>query len=106
MISEIFLEKQIKAIKDKILTDIKNLLEHEKEEQNYYRPVRVSNFWSNNYIDNKSNSDRNDKVSSDSSSKESNSDKTLSVKEYLNKISPYLEDIINNLKKSGTWTIQ
>ena len=30
--------------------------------------------------------------------------KTLSVEKYLNKISPYLEDIINNLKKSDTWT--
>ena len=39
---------------------------------------------------------------------ESNGDrnKTLSVEEYLNKISPYLKDIINNLKKSGTWKIQ
>ena len=37
----------------------------------------------------------------------SNSDKnkTLSVKEYLNKISPYLKDIINNLKKSDTWKL-
>ena len=25
---------------------------------------------------------------------------------YLNKIRPYLKDIINNLKKSGTWKIQ
>ena len=32
--------------------------------------------------------------------------KTLSVEEYLNKISPYLKDIINNLKKSGAWKIQ
>ena len=28
--------------------------------------------------------------------------KTLSVEEYLNKIRPYLKDIINNIKKSGT----
>ena len=33
------------------------------------------------------------------------SNKTLSVEEYLNKIRPYLKDIINNLKKSGTWKI-
>ena len=32
--------------------------------------------------------------------------KTLSVEEYLNKISPCLKDIINNLKKSGAWKIQ
>ena len=57
-----------------MLRDIKNLFEHE-EEENYYRPVRVSNFWSNNYIEYKSNGDRN---------------KTLSFEENLNKISPYL----------------
>ena len=44
-------EKETKAIKDRILRDIKNLFEHEKEEENYYKPVRVSNFWSNNYIE-------------------------------------------------------
>ena len=29
---------------------IKNLFEH-AEEENYYKPVRASNFWSNNYIE-------------------------------------------------------
>ena len=67
------LEKGTKAIKDRILRDINNLFEH-KEEENYYKPVRVSNFWSNNYIEYESNGDRN---------------KALSVEEYLNKISPY-----------------
>ena len=80
-------EKETKTIKDRILRDIKNLFEHEEEEENYYKPVRVSNFWSNNYIEYESNGDRN---------------KTLSVEEYLNKISPYLKDIINILKKSDT----
>ena len=32
--------------------------------------------------------------------------KNLSVKEYLNKIIPYLKDIINNLKKSDAWKVQ
>ena len=32
--------------------------------------------------------------------------KTLSVEEYLNKISPYLKDIINNFNNSGTWKIK
>ena len=38
---------------------------------------------------------------------ESNSDrdKAPSVEEYLNKISPYLKDIIHNLRKSDTWKI-
>ena len=43
------LEKKTKAIKDRILRDIKNLFEH--EEENYYKPVRVNNFFSNNYIE-------------------------------------------------------
>ena len=69
------LEKETKAIKDRILRDSKNLYEHEEEEEeSYYKPVRVSNFWSNNCIECESNSDRN---------------KALSVEEYLNKIRPY-----------------
>ena len=69
--------------------DIKNLSEHEQEE-NYYKLVRVSNFWSNSYIECKNNGDRN---------------KVLLVEEYLNKIRPYLKDI-NHLKNSFTWKIQ
>ena len=76
------LEEETKAIKDRILTDIKNLFEHE-EDENYYKPARVSNFWSNNYLEYGSNSDRS---------------KTLSVEKYLNKIRPYLKNI-NNIKK-------
>ena len=44
------LEKETKAIKDRILGDIKNLFDHEKED-NYYKLERVSNFWSKNYIE-------------------------------------------------------
>ena len=62
-----------------------------EEEENYYKPVRISNFWSNNYIEYEIKGDRN---------------KTLSVEKYLNKIRSYLNDIINNLKKSDTWKIQ
>ena len=36
----------------------------------------------------------------------SDRNKTMSVEEHLNKIRPYLKDIINNLKKSDTWKIQ
>ena len=82
------IEKKTKAIKDRILKDIKNLFEH--EEKNYYKPVRVNNFWSNIYIEYPSNSARN---------------KTLSVEENFNKVRPYLKDIINNLKNSDTWEI-
>ena len=38
------------------MRDIKNLFEHEKEES-YYKPVRVTNFWSKNYIEYESNSE-------------------------------------------------
>ena len=58
---------------------------------NYCKPVRVSKFWSNSYIEYESNGNRN---------------KTLSVEEYLNKLRPYFKDIINNFKKSDTWKIQ
>ena len=83
------LKKETKAIKDRILRDIKNLFEH--EEEYHHKLVRANNFWSNNYIEYESNGDRN---------------KTLSAEECRNKISPYLNDIINNLKKSDTWEIQ
>ena len=75
---------------DVILRDIRNLFENE-EEENYCKPVKVSNFWSNNYIEYEGNDDRN---------------KTLSVEKYLNEIRTYLKDIINDLKKSDTWKIQ
>ena len=51
------IEKEIKVIKDRILGDIKNIFEHEGE--NYYKSVRVNNFWSNNFIEYESNGDRN-----------------------------------------------
>ena len=43
------MKKENKAIKDKIIRDIRDLFEH--EEQDYYTPVRVGNFSSNNYIE-------------------------------------------------------
>ena len=70
--------------------NINNLFEREKEKENYYSeskwliPVRANNFWSNNYIEHKSNSDKN---------------RMWSVEEYLDKIRPYLKDVINDLKK-------
>ena len=84
-------EKETKAIKYRILWHIKNLFEHEKEEENYDKPVRGNNFWSNNYIEYESNGETN---------------KTLSAEEYLNKIRPYLKNIINNLKKSDQWKFE
>ena len=51
----------------------------------------VRNFWNNNYIQYESNCDRN---------------KNLSLEEYLNKIKPYLRDIIIDLQKFDTRKIQ
>ena len=84
------LKKENEAIKDRTIRDVRNLFGHEKEE-NYYKPVRVVNFCSNNSIEYESNGDRN---------------KILSVEKFFNKIRPYLKDIINNLKKSNMWKIQ
>ena len=79
------LKKENEAIKYRVIRDIRNLFKH--GEENYYKPGKVRNFWSNNCIEYESNSDRN---------------KTLSIEEYLNKIRPYLKDIINDLKKFDT----
>ena len=38
------LKKGTKAIKDRMLRDIKNCFEHEEEQKNNFKPVRVSNF--------------------------------------------------------------
>ena len=84
------LKKEIKGIKDIVLSNIKNLFQYEKE-VNYYKPVWVSNFWSNNYIEYKSNGDTN---------------KILSSEEYLDKIRPYLKVVINDPKQTDTWKIQ
>ena len=56
-----------------------------KREKININQYRVNNYWSNNYNKCERNGDRN---------------KTLSVEKYLNKIWPYLKDIINNLQKS------
>ena len=38
------LKKEIKEIKDMVLRNIKNLFTYEKEEENYYKLVRLNNF--------------------------------------------------------------
>ena len=70
-----------------MLRNIRNIFKHEKAD--YYKPVRINNFWNNNYIEYKTKGDR----------------KTLSVKKYLHKIRPYLKDIMNNLQKYGIWKV-
>ena len=68
------LEKEIKAIKDRIISNNKYLFEHQEED--YCKLVRVGNFWNNNYTEHESNDDRN---------------KNLSINEYLDKIKLYLK---------------
>ena len=51
----------------------------------------MGNISSNSYVEYWNNDDRT---------------KTLSIKEYLNEIKPYLKEIINNIKKSDTLKIQ
>ena len=67
-----------------IIRDIKNLFE---QDEDYYKSLRISNFYSNNDIEYENNGDRN---------------KTLSIKKYLDEIKLYPKDIIKNLKKSDT----
>ena len=61
------MKKENEAIKDKIVRDIRNLFEY--EEKDYYQPLGLYNFWTNNYIEYESSSDRN---------------KTLTVEKYVN----------------------
>ena len=87
------LKKKNTKIKDKLKTikitgDIRTLFEHEVED--YYKPKRVSNFWNNNYIEHESNVKNNN----------------LSLDEYLNKIKPYLNDILIDLQDYDAWQIQ
>ena len=63
------MKKENEVIKGRIVRDFRNLFENEKED--YCKPVRVGNLWSNYYIEYESNSDR---------------DKTLSVEEFLIKL--------------------
>ena len=69
--------------------DIKTLFEQEYGD--YYKLKKVTNFWNYSYTEYESNGDRN---------------KNLSLEEYLDKIRPYLRDIIIDLHESDTWKIQ
>ena len=49
------IKKENEAIKDRIIRDIKNIFG--MEEEDYYKPVRVDNFYSNNYVEYESSGD-------------------------------------------------
>ena len=68
------LKEENEAIKDRIIRDITTLFEQE----DYYKPVRVDNFYSNNYIKYGNNANKN---------------KTLLIKDYFNKVKPYLKTL-------------
>ena len=76
-------------VKDRIIRDIRTLFE--QQEEDYYKPKRVSNFWNNNYIEYKSNGSKN---------------RNLLLDEYLNNIEAYLRNITINLGNSDEWKIQ
>ena len=73
------------------MKQFKRILFERQQEKDYFEPIRVGNFWNNNYIEYERSSDRN---------------KNLSVKEYFDKVKLYLRDMIINLQKPDTWKIQ
>ena len=81
--------KRERIIKDRIIRAVKTLFE--QQEEDYYEPKRVSNFWNNNYIEDDSNGDKN---------------RNLPLGRFLNKIKSYLRNIIINLQNSDRWKIQ
>ena len=76
-------------IKNNGIRDITNLVDL-KIEKGYYEPIITNSAFNNNYIKYESKGDKG---------------KTLSVKECLNIIRPYLRDIISNHKTQGKWKI-
>ena len=89
------MKKILRPEEENIIKHIRNLFRLEKETKGILRDlfedrhkfVEVNNFLSKNYIGYKSNGARN---------------KKLSVEEYLDKIKPYLQAIVNDIKKSDT----
>ena len=61
---------------------------NKSEEEGYYRWKREWDFVNNRCIEYESNAERNENVS---------------LKEYLDKIKPYLRDLITDLLESDTW---
>ena len=62
-----------------------------EQQEECYKPKRVSNLWNNNYIECESNGDKN---------------RNLSLDEYHNKIDPHLRNMIIDLQNYDTWKIQ
>ena len=77
-------------IKYKGIRDVRNLFDLSID-KDYYKPIRTNDAFNNNYIEYESIGDK---------------DKTLTIKEYLDMIRPYLSNIINDHKTQGEWKIQ
>ena len=69
----LILKKEYEGIEDRVIRIIRIF---ESEEENFSKPVRICNAFSNNYIDYETNVDKS---------------KTLSVKEYCEEIKPYFK---------------
>ena len=67
-----------------------NILFDLSNDEDYYKPIKTNDAFNSNYIEYESKGDKN---------------KTLSIKEYLNMIRPYLRDIINDHKTQGNWKV-
>ena len=59
-------------------------------DEDYYKPIITNDAFNSNYIEYESKGDK---------------DKTLSIKEYLKMIIPYLRNIINDHKTQGEWKV-
>ena len=71
------------------IRDIKNLFDLSTDED-YCKPIKTNDTFNVNYIEYERKGDKNN---------------TLSIKEYLNMIRPYLRDIINDQKTQGEWKV-
>ena len=72
------------------IRDLRDLFDSSISED-YYRPIIVKGAFNNNYIKYESKGDK---------------DKILTISEYLDKIRPYLVDMINDHKNQSEWKIQ
>ena len=80
-------DEKIEQIKKTLYDPYNNLF---KPKEGNYKPIRIGNAFKSNYIEYKSNGDK---------------DKTLSIKDYLDEIKPYMSSIINDHKPKGEWKI-
>ena len=69
-------------IEYKGIRDVKNMFDDINED--YYKPIRTGKAFSSNCIEYECNGDK---------------DKALSIKEYLDKIKPYLNDLLDNSRR-------